>query len=139
MILEMRKLASGLRRRLIGKGEVEVKFLLVCRGGGGKELDLAVAEGRKEKSRKQPVRQVWRRGRKETKLEESLSPYAQGEEEVDVVVVSRGAIGTNQEGAGRETLGAGPRPEPGDPQKGDRGRELLRLQPKEGLGLKTLI
>lgn len=138
MILEMKKLVSGGMKNQTGKEGVEGKFLLACKEVEGKEPGQEVGEGRRERSGKPLVRPAWRRGRREIKSEGSPSQCVPEVEE-GVVVVSRAGIGTNQEGEGRETLGAGPRPEPGDPRKGDRGRELLRLQPKEGLGLKTLI
>ena len=56
----------------------------------------------------------------------------------DVVDNSKEATGTNLEGE-RETLLAVLRLEPGGPRREDRGREPLRLRPREALGLRTLI
>ena len=70
MILEMRRLESGEMMRWKEKVVEEGKYHLECKEEeGGMELGLAVEEERRGKSGRQPVRQAWRRGRREIKLE----------------------------------------------------------------------
>ena len=143
MVQDKRRLETGLR--VLTRWVEVARFLLGCRRVR-RMADLVVVQGMRWRSGRLPVRPVWRRERRETKVKlitrchvvVEVDRDEEAEEELTQLVLVAMPGQTRELKEGRETQGAGPKLEPGDPRKWDQQRNFQRLQPRGLQELKTL-